>query len=223
MALFIYVTPFLLAIKHAIRSLNNAYLKNEYLDYGGLYSAIKSVNWWEAVINSSEGMLMRMQHLDVVIVLMNNANLLAEKLRNREFLYFFEEGLPQFTIERLLGWPRVQDLHIKAIHFFRPEYAHVTNYQGMGIISNTHTGLVSWLWIAPELAPLFLAYLLILTWSGMWLAKKLDASGKVIQLVWFAVLFWVMNGWFGAYIEFIQALVVVILARLLVGKLNVKL
>lgn len=217
MALLVYLAPFLIAIKVVIRGSNSTYLNID-----SLFSIIKNVNWWESVVRTSEKVLMRMQHLDVVIVIINNATVLANRLKDRKFLYFFEEGLPQFTVERLLNWPRVPDLHIKVIHFFHPSYSHISNYQELGGITNTHTGLVSWFWIVPQLAPLYLAYILMLTWAGIWLAKKLDATGGVVELVWFAVLFWIMNGWFGAYIEFLQALVVVIVAKILASKLNVK-
>ncbi len=212
MALFVYLAPFLIEIKWVIRKLGNAYIFN----FDNLFSVVKSVNWLESIVRVSESVLMRLQHLDIVIVIVNNAAILAERLRAREFLYFFEEGLPQFTIERLLGWPRVPDIHIKLIDYFAVYPA------GDGAISNTHTGMVGWLWIAPEWALVYLAYISMLTWSGIWLAKKLGGTERVVDLVWFAVLVWVMNGWFGAYMEFLQALVVVVAAKILVRKFNDK-
>ena len=197
---------------YTIRKFGNAYILN--LD--NLSGVFNSVNWWESMARACESVLMRFQHLDIVINMINNSIVLSEKLHNREFLYFFEEGLPQFTLERMLGWTRVPDIHIKLIDYFAVYPA------GSGVVSNTHTGLVGWLWIIPEWAPVYLGYVLMLTWAGVWLAKKLGASDGIVELVWFAVLVWVMNGWFGAYIEFLQALVVVLMLKLLAGKLNEK-
>lgn len=213
MALFFYLAPFLIEIKWAVRKFGNAYI----LNWENLVGVIGSVSWWDSFVRMSESVLMRLQHLDIVIDIVNNAGVLAEKLHEREFLYFFEEGLPQFVMERALGWPRVPDIHIKLIDYFAVYPA------GSAAISNTHTGFVGWLWIIPELAPLYLMYVLMLIWFGIWLAKKLGATGGIVELVWYAVLVWVMNGWFGAYIEFLQALVAVIIAKMLVGKLHDKL
>jgi len=212
MSLFVYAIPFLIEIKWAIRKFGNAYI----LNWQNLSSVVNNVNWWESIVRACESVLMRLQHLDIMINIIINSTALSEKLRGREFLYFFEEGLPQFTLERLLGWARVPDIHIRLIDYFAVYPA------GSGVVSNTHTGLVGWLWIIPEWAPVYLIYVLMLTWAGIWLAKKLGANQGTVELVWFAVLVWVMNGWFGAYIEFLQALVVVLMLKLLAGKLNEK-
>lgn len=210
LTLFFFFVPYLIEIKWAIRKFGNAYIFN----LGNLYEIIKGVNWWESIVRASEAVLLRLQHLDIVIVIVDHAAMLSEKLHNREFLYFFEEGLPQFTLERLLGWPRVPDIHIKLIDYFAVHPA------GGTTISNTHNGLVGWLWIAPEWIVAYLGYVLILTWAGVWLVKKLGDTEGLAGLVWFAVLVWVMNGWFGAYIEFLQALAVVLIAKMLANKWN---
>lgn len=211
-ALFFYLVPYLIEVKWAIRKFGNAYIFN----WENFIGVIRKVDWWESIVRATESLLMRLQHLDVVIVIAHNAATLSERLQNREFLYFFEEGLPQFTIERLLGWPRISDIHIKLLDYFAVEHAPA------GVVSNTHTGLVGWFWIAPEWALEYVFYVGVLTWLGIWLAKKMGASAGVNDLVWFAALVWLMNGWFGAYIEFLQALVLVIIARFAINKLNNK-
>lgn len=208
--LFAYVAPFLIEIKWAIRTFGNIYVIDNIL------GIIKNTNWFESMWKGLEGTLMRLQHLDIVIDIINSSAALSEKLHNREFLYFFEEGLPQFSIERILGFPRVPEIHIKLIDYFAVFPA------GKGVVSNTHTGLVGWLWIIPEWAPVYLLYVLMLTWAGVWLGKKLGATGGIIELIWFAVLVWIMNGWFGAYIVFLQALVVVIIAKFMIFRLKEK-
>ena len=59
-------------------------------------------------------------------------------------------------------------------------------------------------------------YLLLLAWLGVWLAKKQENAGLLVEFAWFAGLIWLMNGWFGAYIEYLQAMVVILCARIII-------
>lgn len=209
LAVFVLIITYLVELKWKMRDYGFSVL----VSVNNLVDMVRDVDWWSLLMLTIEKSVLRLQHVDNVTVIINNSALLIEKVRNREFLYFFEEGLPQFTLERLLNWPRIPDIHIKLIDYFavyRPTH--------VGVISNTHTGLVGWLWITPDWWPAYLAYVLLLSWSGIWLAKKLGGSGLLVDLAWFSGLTLLMNGWFGAYIEFLQALIVVICARILMDK-----
>ena len=85
-----------------------------------------------------------------------------------------------------------------------------------GVVSNTHSGLVGWFWITPGWWLAYVGYLLLLAWLGVWLAKKQENAGLLVEFAWFAGLIWLMNGWFGAYIEYLQAMVVILCARIII-------
>lgn len=167
-------------------------------------------SWVDKAVLAYRATLMRFQHLDSVMVIAANHAELSERLEAREFLYFFEEGLPQFTLERLMGLPRIPDIHLKLVDYFALEKVSVKN-----VVSNTHTGFTGWFWIAPHLWAVYLAYTLFLAWAGIWLARKAGGPGLLMEVVWFAWLGWILNGWFAAYIDFLQALIILMIVRLL--------
>lgn len=206
---FVWIVPYLITFKWKIRGFGISYLTSA----NNVFSAISETDWWWSISNTIATTLMRLQHLDSVIVIISNATSLSENLKNREFLYVFEEGLPQFTIERLLNITRIPDIHLKLLDYF------AVHRPPEGVISNTHPGLVGWFWMLPGwCSVVYIGYVLLLSLSGVWLAKKLGESSLLIEIVWFAWLGWLMNGWFAAYIEFMQAIIVMILLRIMIER-----
>lgn len=70
---------------------------------------------------------------------------------------------------------------------------------------NTHSGLLGWLIITPEFAPLFLAYVLALGTTSTYLAQRLR-SRWALDVTWLMWLILLMNGWFGGFVTFLVAL-----------------
>lgn len=208
--LLVLTIPWLISLKWFIRNNGYSYLFN--LD--NVENIFHNVDWWANLVAMIEQLIYRLQHLDSLIVIIDNSPFLIEKLHNREFLYFFQEGLPQFAFERLFDWPRIPTISIQLIDWF------ALYKPSADVITNTHIGLVGWLWLMPDYWFLYLAYLLMLSWFSIWIAKKLGGSGLLIDLVWFLWLTLLMNGWFWAYIEFLQALVIMICIRVLISKIS---
>ena len=130
---------------------------------------ITNVNWREAFTNTIRPIVMRLQHLASVIGIIDNANVISAELNNREFLYFFEEGHPQYTFLKLFGNAGVQDIHNTLLTYLVP-------YQlPFETITNTHVRLVGRFWISPKIFPL--SNLCRFSFLGRYLAYK-DAARK---------------------------------------------
>lgn len=170
-------------------------------------SVMSSMDWWDSSFGSIWPALMRFQHLANVIGIMDQSTWISEALEKREFLYFLEEGLPQYVFRKIFEFPSIPDIHLQLLTFLIPEQLPVD------AITNTHVGLVGWLWISPELFLLYFMYLLLISGVGVWVAKKAGGTPLQMDLIWFAWLGFLMNGWFAAYIEFVQALVVLMCVR----------
>ena len=214
MAVFVPFLPVLVELKWIIRELGAVGALS--LDEGSsrLLSFLVSMNWWEALFDSVRPIVMRFQHLANVIGIMDVSTNLSGGLANGEFKYFFEEGLPQYTFQKIFGISVLSDIHVMLLTYLIPEQLPVD------AITNTHVGLVGWFWISPFLVPFYLFYLLLLSWLGMWLAKKAGGGGLLIDIIWFSWLGYLMNGWFAAYIEFMQALVVLIFIRMIAARVG---
>ncbi len=207
LTIFVAMLPVLIELKWMIRSGGTIHL-NEI--YTGLVSYIENMDWWGGLSDAIRPIVMRFQHLACVIGIIDHSTILSEGLANREYLYFFEEGLQ--PLEKLIGIAAVPDIHVTLLTHLIPEQLHANS------ITNTHVGLVGWLWLSPLLFPVYLYYLLLVSWLGMWLTKMAGGDGLLMEVLWFAWLGYLMNGWFGAYVEFMQALVVVICIRILISK-----
>ena len=212
MLVFIPFLPFLIELKWIIRELGTGGVLSLDEVFSRLSTFVMDVDWWEAFFDSVRPIVMRFQHLANVIGIIDVSTDLSRGLTNGEFKYFFEEGLPQYTVEKILGVSVLPDIHVALLTYLIPEQLPVDS------ITNTHVGLVGWFWISPALVPFYLLYLLSLSWLGVWLAKKAGGEGLLIDIIWFSWLGYLMNGWFAAYIEFIQTLVVLLFVRVVVAK-----
>jgi hypothetical protein len=175
---------------------------------------ILDMNWLEASTEAIQPILMRFQHLANVIGIMGNSYDISAGLNNGEFLYFFEEGLPQYVLTAIFGIARLPDIHNMLLTYLIPEQLPVDT------ITNTHVGLVGWFWIAPIMIPFYLLYLLFISWLGIWIAKKAGGGPLLMDVVWFAWLSLLMNGWFAAYIGVLQAMIVLIILRIFTAKVR---
>ena len=210
--IFIPFLPVLIELKWVIRELGTGGVLSLDEVSSRLMESIIDMDWWAAFSDSMRPIVMRFQHLANVIGIIDVSTDLSRGLTNGEFKNIFEEGLPQYTVEKIFGISVLPDIHVALLTYLIPEQLPVDT------ITNTHVGLVGWFWISPSLVPFYLLYLLVLSWLGMWLAKKAGGEGLLIDIIWFSWLGYLMNGWFAAYIEFMQALVVLVCIRALASR-----
>ncbi|RJG02932.1 oligosaccharide repeat unit polymerase [Noviherbaspirillum sedimenti] len=205
---FSLLLPLLVQIKWTIRTVatGGVFNGNEILEQILMFT--NTANWFDSFREAIQPIVMRLQHLANVIAIIDQSSILSDGLKNREFLYFFEEGVPQYTIGQILGMTGVSDIHIMLLTYLIPEQLPVDT------ITNTHVGLAGWFWIAPHLISIYIFYLLVLCWAGIWLAKKIGGGNLLMSVVWFAWLGFLMNGWFAAYIGFLQGIFILMCCRL---------
>jgi hypothetical protein len=208
--IFSLFLPILIQLKWMIRETGASGLFSE----EAFFLRILDMNWLEASTEAIQPILMRFQHLANVIGIMGNSYDISAGLNNGEFLYFFEEGLPQYVLTAIFGIARLPDIHNMLLTYLIPEQLPVDT------ITNTHVGLVGWFWIAPIMIPFYLLYLLFISWLGIWIAKKAGGAPLLMDVVWFAWLSLLMNGWFAAYIGVVQAMIVLIILRIFTAKVR---
>lgn len=208
LTIFIAALPILVELKWKIRiSIVEGRVPLDEV-YAGMLVYVENMDWLRDFSELVRPIVMRFQHLACVIGIIDNANVLAEGLNNREYLYFFEEGIQ--PIEKLVGIAVAPDVHVALLGFLIPEQLQQNS------ITNTHVGLVGWFWLSPHLILHYLFYLLFISMLGVWLYKKIAKEELLSDVVWFSWLGYLMNGWFAAYMQFLQALVVVYCVRYLI-------
>ena len=199
--------PFFYQLKLEIRSAIDASLAPFDL-INKVIQNIIDVGWTTAFIDSIWPVIMRFQHVSNVVGIIEKSSELSRDVGS-EFTYFFMEGTPQYVIRKMFSVTEISDIHIRLLYYLIPEQLPVD------AITNTHVGLVGWFWIAPYLFLPYLLYLVILSWVSIWVARKADPCLLLLNAVWFMWLALLMNGWFAAFIDFIQAMIVLILVRYL--------
>jgi hypothetical protein len=214
MLLFAPLLPYMIELKWLIRVLgaSGELSLEEVTSRLGFF--VSEVEWWNAFAEAVRPLVMRFQHLANVVGIMDVSQELSRGLEVGEFKSFFAEGLPQYALEKLLALPSLPDIHVTLLTYLIPEQLPVDT------ITNTHVGLVGWFWIAPHLIPYYLLYVLVLSYLGVWLAKKVSHEALLVDIIWFSWLGYLMNGWFAAYIEFLQALIVMIGLRYIAIRLT---
>lgn len=211
LSIFIAVLPVLVELKWKIRtSVVDGRVPLDEL-YVGVWVYLENMDWLGDFSNTVQPIVMRFQHLACVIGIIDNANVISDGLNNREYVYFFEEGIQ--PLEKLIGITVVPDIHVSLLNYLIPEQLQANS------ITNTHVGLVGWFWLSPHLLPLYFFYLFFISWLGIWLYKKIANEELLGDVVWFSWLGYLMNGWFAAYMQFLQALVVVFCVRYLVSNI----
>ena len=158
---------------------------------------------------------MRVQHLSSVLAAIQGGDALRGALGSGSCQYFFEEGLPQFVLYRLFGLNEVRD-----VHSMIPELLLTLPVLDSESVSVVHLGLSGWIWLLPAWTPLYLVYVIGLGSIGVWMMKRMGGRGLAMDAIWLSWVLYLMNGWFAAYISFLQGLVIIAALRLVVGALQ---
>lgn len=141
----------------------------------------------------------RLQHLSNVYMLAEHSDEFRAAYYSAQFLPYFAEGLPQLTLLSVFDVP-YYDLHTFLPNYFYPLADAGTSF---------HTGFLSWAFISPYLSVVYFLYVTFLILFGVYLAKKL-CGNMSLDLIWFSLMLYLMNGWFNAYINILIAFSVVI-------------
>ena len=120
-ALFVPFVPILIELKWTIRELGAGGISGLDEAFSRLGTFVVHMDWWEAFSEAIRPIVMRFQHLANVVAIMDKQDMLSAGLANGEFSYFFEEGLPQYTIKKIFGLSVVPDIHIMLLTYLIPE------------------------------------------------------------------------------------------------------
>jgi hypothetical protein len=156
----------------------------------------------------------RVQVTSLVVEVMRLSEVLQTELAKGNFAGFWAEGLHGIVFYRLVfGAPLV------------PAGVAFTQYATFGwdfVVGdwNTNIGYVSWFFIAPFLVPLYLVYTIFLGWLSWHLIKKIGDTPLSRDMVWVAWLIYLMPPWFGAFVNFIHAMLLFLLFQFVASRAN---
>jgi hypothetical protein len=164
---------------------------------------------WQGIIQ----VFARLQVTSLVVEVIRLAHLLQNEFSNNSFTPFWLEGLHGIIYEKLFVGHKSLPLSVA-----------FSLYGSVGWQSavvgdwNINTGLVSWFFVAPILAPFFVLYVVSLGLSSVFLAKKMGNFESSKDMVWFAWLVYLMPPWFPAFITVLQALLIMLFLRFLLSR-----
>lgn len=180
----------------------------------GLLENLQVSDYFTILYQGLAQVLGRLQVTSVMVEVIRLSDLLQSEFAKGAFTPFWLEGLHGILYERLF----VGDKSI-------PISVTFTQYADFGFQSaalgdwNVNTGILSWFFIAPALAPLYLIYIFCLGMLSVYLVRKIGANPSAKDMVWLAWLVYLMPPWFPAFITFIQALVIMLAMRVILPKL----
>lgn len=169
-------------------------------DVSILYEIINGLDFSFVFLSFFDALFFRLQHFSNVVFVYDNINALREFLQSDRVAMFYFEGLLPQIISKLIDIAPGEDIHLFLYSYFiNAKYIAETTLQ---------TGFVSWLFFDMGTSVIYLSYILLLIFSSIYLSKK-TGSYEVQSLTWFFVFLYLMNGWFNAYLFYMQALIIV--------------
>jgi hypothetical protein len=190
----VVMLPFLFYFKVALRDA----LLNQ--NFSELMFLIKSVDFSVVFSIFLESLFYRLQHLSNVVFIYEKLGDISSLIDFNKVAVFYWEGLPQQTFAKITGFYPGQDMHL----FLYDYYIN----SSMDSETTLQTGFISWLLFGPLLSVFYVLYCLFLVFISVYLSKRIY-SHHLCSLTWFFVLGYIMNGWFNAFIFYIQALIMI--------------
>jgi hypothetical protein len=140
----------------------------------------------------------RLQHFTSVAHILENRATIAAAFDTGGFRPFFFDGTYFAPIAALVGQPLPLELNSwMTAHFHGIDFD--------AVAYNTHLGLIGWPIAVPLLLPVYLIYVGGLGLLSV-LVSRATGSRAVIELTWLMWLLFLMNGWFGAFVSYLVAL-----------------
>ncbi|QXB02310.1 oligosaccharide repeat unit polymerase [Aeromonas sp. FDAARGOS 1416] len=169
-------------------------------DLSVLYGIINELDFNFVFLSFFDALFFRLQHFSNVVFVYDNLNIIRDFLQSDRVAMFYFEGLFPQLISKLINITPGEDIHLFLYSYFvNDKYFTETTLQ---------TGFVSWLFFDIGTSIIYLSYILLLIFSSIYLSKK-TGSHEVQSLTWFFVFLYLMNGWFNAYLLYMQALIIV--------------
>ncbi len=142
----------------------------------------------------------RLQHLSNVAFIYENVENIKNAIESSNAAPFYWEGLIPQAIGKAISLYPGEDIHL----FLYTEYISSLS----DAETTLQTGFVSWFLLEPTTGIIYILYVFLLLFISVFLSKKIGGV-KLCALTWFFVLLYIMNGWFNAFLFYIQALIIV--------------
>lgn len=155
----------------------------------------------------------RLQVTSLVVEVIHLRDFLQAKFAAGEFMGFWSEGLHGIIYDRLFSAQKSVSIGVAFT-----QYGPFDASSGAAGDWNTNIGYVGWFFIAPFLAPLYLAYTFFLAWLSFYLLKKLGDSDSARDMLWLAWLVYLLPPWFAVFTTFIYALFVFLLLKIALSR-----
>lgn len=172
---------------------------------------IADTSYFNILSSFTEILLSRLQLISSVLFQVTHQNELNKFIENGLVGNFYTEGLPQQTIFNIFGIFPGENLNL----FLWKNYIPGSFFEFQTTVQPGLAGwfyILSYYWILP-----FILYILFLIFINFKLINFFGGNG-LRHLSWFAVLVFLIPGWFGAYISFLWSLLIFFLMTILIQK-----
>jgi|CXWL01.1.fsa_nt_gi hypothetical protein len=154
----------------------------------------------------------RLQQFMVVAYIFENRGVIGAALNAGEIRPFFLDGTFFPALAGLLGRTPAPELNSwLTAHFYGTDFD--------AISYNVHVSFIGWPILAPELLPIYVLFVCGLGLGSMLLSRALG-SAPVVELTWMMWLLLLVNGWFGAFVNYLVALAFVRLGQLAMRRMS---
>lgn len=149
-----------------------------------------------------EYILNRFQHVGHVALLMENTDKVSAAFHSGAFVGYWMDGLPQYTVSKLLG------LDTFTLNSYMVEYFFgVTNPTW-----NTNPGLAGWLFILKQQFVFMILYLFLIVVIPFYFIGKYAGNAMLMLVTCFSITY-LFHGWIGAYFNIVFYALLLIIVR----------
>lgn len=198
---FAVAAPLILMLRFLVREVGGGVGVAELFEYAEL--ALDGSNLYLYILGFAAD---RLQHFTSVAHILENRATIAAAFDAGEFRPFFLDGTYFAPLAALAGRPLPLELNSwMTAHFHGLDFD--------AVAYNTHLGIAGWPIAVPALLPVYLLYVGGLGMFSV-LVSRATGSRAVIELTWLMWLLFLMNGWFGAFVSYLVALLLFRLLQL---------
>lgn len=193
--IFFFILPAIIDAKWAMRS---------GVSVGEFFSDVVDSFSIEKYGDSFEYLLNRFQHIGHVALIFENIDKLHADFHSGVFISYWMDGLPQYTISKLLGLETYKLNSYMVEHFFGLENP----------TWNTNPGVAGWLFVLKEGFVFMILYLFLVVVIPFYLIQRYAGNAMLMLVSCFSITY-LFHGWFSAYFNIVfYALLLIFFCKL---------
>ena len=204
--------PLLTSLKWGMRASSSLGLSLDTL-FDAFFSNLNSDDYLTLMSEGLEHLVGRLQSVSFLVDVIELKHLLQIKFLEGDFSPFWKEGLHGYIYDRLFSETKQQLIGVA-----------FTKYEDFGFVYeigdwNVSLGYPSWFFICPEQIPLYIIYTLSLSYTSLYLLKKIGQTPLAIDMLWYTWLIYLLAPWFLTFTAFIYALFVFIFLTIFLSEI----